>query len=156
MNLPNKIKLIPPNEAEFLCRELTKDLPEYFGLPECNEHYAKGIHNKTNFAVENVNASVGLLSLEFPYPKNANIYWMAVFKNYHAQGYGHQLVEAACIHAKQQGAVTITVETLSPSESDENYLKTYNFYKKMGFLPLFNLKPEGYLWNMVYMCKILS
>jgi len=47
----------------------------------------------------------------------------------------------------------ITVETLAPSAADSNYLKTYKFYESCGFKPLFNLKPKGYEWNMVYMVK---
>lgn len=58
--------------------------------------------------------------------------------------------------AKNRGAKTISVETLSPEEADENYLKTYHFYKSLGFSPLFNLKPQGYEWNMVYMLKSLD
>ncbi|WP_176695277.1 hypothetical protein [Legionella massiliensis] len=49
----------------------------------------------------------------------------------------------------------MTVETLAPEESDENYLKTYHFHESQGFKPLFNLKPAGYEWNMVYMLKTL-
>lgn len=33
-------------------------------------------------------------------------------------------------------------------------LKTYNFYQHMGFTLLFDLKPQNYQWNMVYMVKI--
>lgn len=34
--------------AEELCRQITADLPEYFGLPECNEHYAGGVRSRKN------------------------------------------------------------------------------------------------------------
>lgn len=91
------IELVSADIAEQSCRKITLNLPEYFGLPEWNEQYAR-------------------------------------------------------IH----GAKTMTVETLSPSESDENYLKTYRFYERMGFAPLFNLKPNGYEWSMVYMCLVLA
>ena len=30
--------------ADALCREITADLPEYFGIPEANEHYAAGAY----------------------------------------------------------------------------------------------------------------
>ena len=149
------VKKIQSDEAESLCRAITKDLPEYFGLLECNEHYAQGVRDKINFTVETEQECVGLLSLDFQYPKNANIYWMGIFKNHQSKGYGEQLIHAAIADAKQYGAVMMTVETLSPSEADENYLKTYRFYEKMGFVPLFNLKPEGYVWNMVYMGRVL-
>jgi GNAT superfamily N-acetyltransferase len=81
---------------------------------------------------------------------------MAVLRDFQGKGVGFKLVEAACNFAKQSGANTITVETLSPSALDENYKKTYDFYKSVGFAPLFNLKPNGYEWDMVYMKKNLG
>lgn len=154
--MSSKIIQVTGDLAENLCRDITLDLPEYFGLPDCNEHYAKGVRENTNFAIQVANEYVGLLSLNFPYPKNANIYWMALFKKYHAQGYGKRLIQTAVEFSKQKGAKTMAVETLSPNASDQNYLKTYHFYEQAGFIPLFNLKPEGYVWEMVYMCKILT
>ncbi|MDF2964940.1 MAG: Acyl-CoA N-acyltransferase [Rickettsiaceae bacterium] len=150
------IKRILPDTAEALCRQITQDLPEYFGLPEANEHYAIGVRSRINFAVRVDGRYVGLLSLEFPYPNNGNIYWMAVMRDYHRCGIGKKLISAACVYAKEIGASTMSVETLASSEADENYLKTYNFYKANGFQPLFNLKPGGYEWNMVYMVRDLT
>lgn len=150
------IEQISEERAEQLCRQITADLPEYFGLPECNEHYAVGVRTRVNFAVKQAKQYVGLLSLEFPYPKSANIYWMGVLRKYHHQGVGRLLLAAASHYAKNHDAATMTVETLAPAESDENYLNTYNFYESQGFKPLFNLKPAGYEWNMVYMAKELD
>ena len=33
-----------------ICREITACLPEYFGLPEANERYARGMRAQTTFA----------------------------------------------------------------------------------------------------------
>jgi len=150
------IETIKPALAESLCRKITIDLPEYFGLPEANEHYAVGVTSRHNFAAKIHDQYVGLISIDFPYKNNANIYWMAVLSNFHSQGIGKKLLEKAFDFAKKEHAKTMSVETLSPSESDENYLKTWHFYKSQGFLPLFDLKPEGYEWNMVYMAKNLE
>lgn len=151
-----KIEQISPEAAEALCRKLTASLPDYFGLPEANEHYAAGVRARTNFAAHEDEAQIALISLDFPYPSNCNIYWMAVAPEFQGKGLGNALVEAACTYAKAQGAHTMTVETLAPSEVDANYLKTYKFYEACGFEPLFNLKPQEYEWNMVYMVKILK
>lgn len=151
-----KIENVPPKIAEYLCRKITADLPEYFGLPDANEHYAIGVRTRINFAAKLDSDYVGLISIDFPYPGNANIYWMAVLQNFHMKGIGRALAQEAFKYAKNNNAKTITVETLAPSESDENYLKTYKFYQSLGFLPLFNLKPQGYEWNMVYMIKNLE
>ena len=143
------IGLVSADIAEQSCRKITLNLPEYFGLPECNEQYALGVRIRTNFVIREHSDPIGLLSLDFPYPHNANIYWMGILKEHHSHGYGQLLIKAAIQHAHTHGAKTMTVETLSPAESDENYLKTYRFYERMGFAPLFNLKPNGYEWNMV-------
>jgi GNAT superfamily N-acetyltransferase len=80
---------------------------------------------------------------------------MAVLREYQGRNIGNSLIKEAVVYAKEYGAKTMTVETLAPQECDENYLKTYKFYEKCGFMPLFNLKPTNYEWNMVYMLKIL-
>ena len=150
------IEHISPELAEELCRKITANLPEYFGIAEANEHYAIGVRSHINLAAKVNSEYVGLISIDFPYPKNASIYWMAVLQNFHKKGIGRNLAETAFRYAKIKRAKTISVETLAPHESDENYLKTYQFYQQLGFSPLFNLKPSGYEWNMVYMVKTLG
>ena len=76
------IEKISGARAEQLCRQITADLPEYFGLPECNEHYALGVQTRTNFAIKVHDEYIGLLSLDFPYPQNSNIYWMGILRQY--------------------------------------------------------------------------
>lgn len=114
------------------------------------------MRSRINFAAKIKADYVDLISFEYQYPVNANIYWMGVLRSFQQKSIGKMLAEAAFEHAKLKGANTITVETLAPFESDENYLKTYKFYESMGFAPLFNLKPDGYEWNMVYMSKALD
>lgn len=150
------IEQIPKEKAETICRKIIVDLPEYFGLPECNEQYALGVGACVNFAVKIDANYVALISLNFPYSKNCNIYWMGILKEFQGKGIGKLLMHASWNYAKQQGAHTMTVETLAPNEADENYLKTYKFYEDLGFEPLLNLKPQNYEWNMVYMVKNLS
>jgi GNAT superfamily N-acetyltransferase len=151
-----KIKQISSEIAQALCRKITVDLPEYFGLPDSNQTYALGVSSRINFAAIVGKDYVGLLSIDFPYPENCNIYWVGVLRAFQGQGIGYLLILEAIHYAKQQDANSMTVETLSPTESDENYLKTYNFYKHLGFNPLLNLKPAGYEWNMVYMALSLN
>ncbi len=151
-----KLIQISAELAESLCRQITVSLPEYFGLPEVNEHYATGVKERINIAVKFDNEYVGLISLGFPYPSSCNIYWMAILPEYHTKGIGSKLIDEACRIAKNKLVKTITVETLSPKNSDKNYLKTYNFYLSNRFAPLFDLKPQGYEWSMVYMARNLE
>ena len=50
------------NGADALCREMNADLPEYFGIPEANEHYAMGVLMPVNFPAKQNNKLIGLLS----------------------------------------------------------------------------------------------
>ena len=152
-----KVEQILPDAAEKLCRAITFGLPDYFGLSECNESYANGVRERINFAAKSHSGSyVGLLSLDFPHPNNSNIYWMAVQRDVHDQGVGQLLIKYASQYATAHNAKTMTVETLSPTETDLNYLRTYKFYETCGFNPLFNLQPSGYNFTMVYMLKNLK
>ncbi len=156
MTISTHIEQISPEDAEQLCRTITKDLPEYFGLPECNETYAKGVREHVNFAIKHEGNFVGLLSLAFPYPQTGQIYWMGILKQHQGKGLGQALIQTAAHFSKLKRAKLLTVETLSKQVSDDNYLKTYRFYESQGFQPLFDLKPDGYEWMMVYMALTLS
>ncbi|MBN9542910.1 MAG: GNAT family N-acetyltransferase [Alphaproteobacteria bacterium] len=150
------VKLISSDVASDLCKRITIQLPEYFGIMEANENYFNGIFQKTNFAAKYNNEYVGLLSLEFPYSNNSNVYWMGILPNYHNKGIGKKLLQYASKYSLEKGTASITVETLSPNQNDHNYYKTYQFYRSFGFHPLFNIKPLNYEWEMVYMIKILK
>ncbi len=149
------IEKISSDMAEKICREIMIDLPEYFGQPEINAKYAIGVKSRENFVAMVGKNYAGLISIDFPYPNNCSIYWLGVFSQYHSRGFGGKLVESAVKNAELKHASTMTVETLDPCESDENYLKTYEFYKAKGFKPLVNIKPGNYRWSMVYMARIL-
>lgn len=101
------------------------------------------------------NEYVGLLTIEFPFPNNANIYWMAVKKKYQGKHIGATLLNTAFEYCRNHHCNTLTVETLSPKEKDENYLKTYQFYERMEFKPLFELNTYGPDFLMIYMLKLL-
>lgn len=142
------INPLSASESEKACQEITLSLPEYFGIPEANERYAKGA--KLN------GIYVGLISLEMPFPNNANIYWMAVKKEYHGQGIGCSLLKYAEVYCSEKQCASMTVETLSPAEKDPNYIKTYAFYLRNGFEPLFELNTYGLDFKMIYLYKKLG
>lgn len=151
-----QIEKITGELALSLCRTMTKDLPEYLSLPEANKRYIFGVRTRTNFAAKQDDHYIGLVSIDFLFPNNTNIYWMAVKRDFRRRGVGRKLVEVAYQFAKKQGSKTITVETVSPLEAEGDFLKTYLFYKSVGFNALFDLKPEGYKWSMGYMVKLLE
>jgi len=150
------IELIDPPLAEKVCRLITATLPEWFGIPEANERYAKGMLERISFAASVNNDYVGLVTLEFFHPNNGNIYWIAVKKNHHGKNIGTALIKAVEDYCHEHSCHSLTVETLSPKQNDKNYLKTYRFYEKLGFKPLFEMHAYGPENLMVYMQKLLG
>lgn len=150
------IRLVKPAEARAFCEVLIAHLPEWFGIPEANDRYMQGMLEHTSIAAIKDNQCIGMITLEFPYPNNANIYWMAVQKGYQGKQIGTKLISAAENFARKQGAMSLTVETLSPKQGDRNYLKTYRFYEKMGFRPLFEMPTYGPENLLVYLHKWIS
>lgn len=151
----DEIQLIEPSIAEKVCREITLTLPDWFGMPEANERYAKGMHDRISFAASENASYIGLLTLEIPFPNNANIYWLGVKEKYHSKGIGSRLINAAENYCREKGHTSLTVETLSQKAADKNYLKTYHFYEKLNFQPLFEMYTYGPDHLMVYMQKII-
>lgn len=150
------IETAAADEAEQACREISATLPEWFGLPEANERYALGMRERTSFIAKIESKVAGMLTLEFPYPNNGNIYWMGIERSFHGLGAGTLLLNHAVDYCRQMGCTSLTVETLSAKQQDENYLKTYQFYEKNGFIPLFDMYTYGPDNLMVYMIKWLS
>ncbi len=112
------IEQISSELASSLCRKITANLPEYFGLPEANESYISGVQTCINFAAKVDGRYVALLALNLPYPKSASIYWIGVLREAHGKGVGKALVLAAENVAHEKGVDFITVETVSLSEGD--------------------------------------
>lgn len=150
------IEFVESTAAEKICRDIIDDLPEYFGIPKANERYAKGMLERISLAAKTNDEYIGLLTLEFPFNNNANIYWMAVKRAYQGKGIGNSLIKKAESYCHDKGYQSMTVETLSPKNSDKNYLKTYHFYEKSGFKPLFELNTYGPEFLMIYMQKSLD
>jgi len=152
----NLIVELTPYESEQACRAISADLPEWFGIPEANERYANGVKSRLTFGYVIDSMCVGILSLEFPFENSANIYWMGIKRDWHNKGIGKALIRYAEMICCGRNAYMLSVETLSPKEKDKNYLKTFEFYLKAGFKPLFELNTYGPEHLMAYLNKVIS
>ena len=56
------IKTIHSEQASVLCADIIKELPEWFGQPECSERYIKGVgaKNRLCFCAELPNGDQGV------------------------------------------------------------------------------------------------
>lgn len=136
--------LAPARDLAGECEAILRALPGWFGIEESNLHYIDYVSTNPTFIARLDGKAVGFLALKQHFPLSAEIYVMAVHPDYHRQGVGRALVEAAEGHLKDTGTIFLQVKTLGASHPDEGYQKTRKFYLAMGFIPLEEFKD---LWG---------
>jgi N-acetylglutamate synthase-like GNAT family acetyltransferase len=78
----------------------------------------------------------GFLTLKHHFPTASEIHVLAVERSMHRRGIGRALVERAEADLQAAGVALLQVKTLGPSNPDEGYRRTREFYAALGFLPL--------------------
>jgi GNAT superfamily N-acetyltransferase len=122
-----------PGERRRIITSLTARLPEWFGRPEANRHYAEQSEVLESWGARLAGRPVGLLLLKRHSTVSAEIYWLGVEPRHHRQGIGRNLIEAVELRLRQDGIKFLLVMTLHPDEPYEPYRRTRAFYEAMGF-----------------------
>lgn len=117
-----------------LQERLTAALPDWFGIPEANRHYAAQAEVLPGLVAQADDEAVGLLLLKRHGAQSAEIYWLGVDPARHRHGIGTALVRSACASLHAEGAKFLFVATLHPSVAYEPYERTRLFYESMGFV----------------------
>jgi len=117
------------------CKNITAQLPEWFGIPEANEKYISDAGKYPAIAAKVQDNIVGLLVYKAVRCdiKNINvidIHWLGVMPDFHGHKIGSALINFLVDKITHH---VLTVETLDPDVEDEFYLKTFQFYKSQGF-----------------------
>lgn len=122
-----------PAARRRLQEALTARLPEWFGRPEANRHYAEQAMELEAWAARLDGREAGLLLLKRHGAVSAEIYWLGVDPDHHRQGIGRALVEAAERRLREEKVRFLFVMTLHPDDPYEPYQRTRAFYERMGF-----------------------
>lgn len=119
------------------CRSVLSSLPKWFGIPEAVEAYVAAAE-KLPMLVARVNGEevVGFLSMQFHTEAAAEAVVLGVRPEWHRQGVGRKLFEAAAELARSRGCKYLTVKTLATAHPDPHYRATRLFYEAMGFEPI--------------------
>ncbi len=116
---------------------ILRALPEWFGIEEATQAYIEFAASHPTWIAHNDDGeAIGFLSIEQPFPHAAEIHVMGVLSQYHRQGIGRALTEAAEAHLRENGVQFLQVKTLSSDHPDAGYARTRQFYLGMGFMPL--------------------
>ena len=118
-----------------LCAPILGSVPEWFGIEEANQHYLDYVDQNPTFVAMKEDVAVGFLAIEQHFSQSAEIYVMSVHRDYHRQGIGRMLVDAAQAHLRANGTQFLQVKTLSDHHPDAGYAKTRAFYLSIGFVP---------------------
>ena len=94
---------------------------------------------------------MGTVALKYHFSDTAEIWWMGIKQEFHRQGIGDRLFEAALNRAKKRACKWTVLETLSPKNPDEHYARTRNFYQKVGFKPLLSFNESDPVNPMMWM-----
>ncbi|WP_158814473.1 N-acetyltransferase [Methylocapsa sp. S129] len=120
-----------------ICREVLESLPAWFGIASAIESYVSAADGMPMLACFDPAGPVaGFVSVKVQTAVAAEVYVMGVKRQWHRQGIGRSLIEAAVQLAAAQRSRFLTVKTLSSSKADPNYAATRRFYEAIGFLPI--------------------
>jgi GNAT superfamily N-acetyltransferase len=139
-----QIRELTPDDAE-ACDAILLTLPTFFGHEGGRQQCAEAVRTQKGFVAVDGGEVIGFLTLS-PSQDTLEITWMAVRNDRRRSGAGRALVDAAAAFAGRP----LSVFTAGPSspepdaDPDDNYEGTRDFYRKMGFIAVTELTPQGW------------
>lgn len=139
-----------PEEKQRVARTILEALPEWFGIPEARENYIRESADEIMLVSSEGGEPDGFLCLKETGRDTLELAVMGVLKEYHRQGVGTALVQAAKRIARERGYSFLQVKTVQMGRYPE-YDATNRFYLSLGFKE-FEVFPT--LWDEWNPCQI--
>lgn len=117
-------------------RRILDALPDWFGIASSNDAYVRDSLSVPTYVAVSDDQVVGVLMLKYHGPQSAEVHLLAVLPDQHGHGIGSALLGVAELDLVEDGYALLQVKTLGPSDPDEFYARTRDFYVRRGFLPL--------------------
>lgn len=137
-------------EKQRVARVILEALPEWFGIPEARENYIRESADEIMLVSSEGGEPDGFLCLKETGGDTLELAVMGVLKEYHRQGAGTALVQAAKRIARERGYSFLQVKTVQMGRYPE-YDATNRFYLSLGFKE-FEVFPT--LWDEWNPCQI--
>lgn len=137
-------------EKQRVARVILEALPEWFGIPEARENYIRESVDEIMLVSSEGGEPDGFLCLKETGRDTLELAVMGVLKEYHRQGVGTALVQAAKRIARERGYSFLQVKTVQMGRYPE-YDATNRFYLSLGFKE-FEVFPT--LWDEWNPCQI--
>lgn len=137
-------------EKQRVARVILEALPEWFGIPEARENYIRESADEIMLVSSEGGEPDGFLCLKETGRDTLELAVMGVLKEYHRQGVGTALVQAAKRIARERGYSFLQVKTVQMGRYPE-YDATNRFYLSLSFKE-FEVFPT--LWDEWNPCQI--
>ena len=137
-------------QKEKTARGILEALTDWFEVPETRETYIRESREQIFFEAEQDGQPVGFLCLKETGRSTVELAVMGVRKEYHRQGAGRMLVQAAKEYAAAAGYDFMQVKTVQMGHY-EDYDRTNRFYLDAGFKEL-EVLPD--YWDEANPCQI--
>jgi ribosomal protein S18 acetylase RimI-like enzyme len=141
------------NEKAEYTNNILRKLPEWFGNEKSLEEYINTVNKYPYWAAfDKENKCVGFFCGKIHYNRTGDIYVCGIDPKHHRKGIGGLLYKGMEKYFIRNNCKYVIVKTLSEKDPDENYGKTRNFYKRMGFEELITLTE---MWDENNPCLIM-
>ena len=137
-------------KKQTIARKVLEALHDWFEVVESREKYISDCANWIFLAAKEDDQYVGFLCLKETGDATVELAVMGVLKEYHRQGLGRKLFEAAKKIASEKGYSFMQVKTVQMGVY-EDYDITNRFYKSCGFKELEVIKE---IWGQENPCQI--
>jgi GNAT superfamily N-acetyltransferase len=126
-------------------RAILASVPEWFGIPEANEHYVEAAAGMSSYLAVDGDDVVGVALLNEHFPLSRELHLIAVRRDRHRQGVGRLLLEAIEADLRAAGIRLLEVHTVGPSSESVDYARTREFYLAQRFVAMNELQRID--WN---------
>jgi GNAT superfamily N-acetyltransferase len=120
--------------------EILASIPDWFGIPEAKENYVRDAGRMPSYLAVEGDDVVGVALVNEHFPLSRELHPIAVGRDRHRQGAGKALLAAVEEDLRADGVRILEVHTLGPSDTDEGYARTREFYLAQGFVAMNELQ----------------
>lgn len=146
-------RIVDGKDKSLYTEKVLRGLPDWFGNEKALQDYVIDVSNLPFWAaLDQEGNCMGFVAVKIHHGHTGDIYVLGILPEYHKQGIGRQLMEAADLYFKENGCKHVIVKTLSDLAEYEPYERTRQFYLRVGFEPLITLTE---MWDEQNPCLIM-
>ena len=124
-------------------RDILATIPDWFGIPEANANYVESAGRLPSYLALDGDDIIGVALLNEHFPPSRELHLIAVRRDRHRQGVGRALLAEIESDLRGAGVKILEVHTVGPTDDDEGYARTREFYVAQGLIPVNELQLVG-------------